>query len=264
MEAMDWIQSLSLAIKYIENNLTNEIYIDDIADEIYLSGFYFQRIFNLIMGMPVGEYIRNRRLSLAGEEILQTENDFTDIACKFQYETPESFSKAFKRFHGITPSYLRKHKRGLKIFSPFTIAVTIKGGFNMAQKTIDNEEWAAEHEKIIAEIAAHIKLHPEDDIKIIQGTLYTSLLTPDSDGLYRTPLMQSVGSLRKELKEKKNVDLPTIRFLDNGSFPDVYDNEVAITVSNKTVWKTEVNTQDVKTCDDAILAELKSIMERRA
>lgn len=95
---MDYLQSLSSAINYIENNLTNKLYIEDIADEIFFSGFYFQRIFSLIMNISVGEYIRNRRLTLTGEEVLQTENAFTDTANKYQYETLESFSKAFKRF----------------------------------------------------------------------------------------------------------------------------------------------------------------------
>ena len=66
---MDWIQSLSKAIHYIENNLTNPLNIEDISRKVYASGSHFQRIFNLVTGMTMGDYIRSRRLSLAGQEL---------------------------------------------------------------------------------------------------------------------------------------------------------------------------------------------------
>ncbi len=135
---MDWIQSLSKAIHYIENNLTNDIGIEDISNNVYASGFNFQRIFNLVTGMTIGDYIRNRRLSLAGQELLHTKNRIIDIAIRYQYDTQESFSKAFTRFHGFTPSQVRKQKRQIKFFYPITIQVTIQGGFDMSRKVIDN------------------------------------------------------------------------------------------------------------------------------
>lgn len=135
---MDWIQSLSKAINYIETNLTNDLNIEDISRKVYASSSHFQRIFNLVTGMTVGDYIRNRRLSLAGQELLHTKSKLINIAFKYQYETQESFSKAFTRFHGITPSRLRKQKYGAKIFRPLTINITIQGGFDMSRKIIDN------------------------------------------------------------------------------------------------------------------------------
>lgn len=117
---MDWIQSLSKAIHYIENNLTNDISVDDVSNHVYASSFNFQRIFNLVTGMTIGDYIRNRRLSCAGQELLYTKHKIIDVAMRYQYDTQESFSKAFTRFHGLTPASVRKQKRPIWK-SPFSL-----------------------------------------------------------------------------------------------------------------------------------------------
>lgn len=135
---MEWMQSLSKAIHYIENNLTNEIGVDDVANHVYASSANFQRIFNLVVGMTVGEYIRNRRLTLAGQELLQGKSKLMDIAMRYQYDTQESFSKAFSRFHGVSPSSVLKRRGKLKVFQPLTINITIQGGFDMSRTLINH------------------------------------------------------------------------------------------------------------------------------
>jgi len=130
---MNWIQSLSAAINFIENNLTQEISTGEIARHAGASGSHFQLIFNVVMGMTVGEYIRNRRLSLAAQDLLHG-NRIIDTAMLYQYDTQESFSKAFTRFHGVPPSKLQRGQA--KQFHPFTINVTIQGGFDMGQKFV--------------------------------------------------------------------------------------------------------------------------------
>lgn len=135
---MEWIQILSKAINYIENNLTNEISVNDVADHVYASSANFQRIFNLITGMTIGEYIRNRRLTLAGQELLQGQSKIIDVAMRYQYDTQESFSKAFSRFHGVAPSSVLKQRAKLKSFYPLTIQMTIQGGFNMSRTLINH------------------------------------------------------------------------------------------------------------------------------
>lgn len=135
---MDWITSLSKAIHYIENNLTNEISIEDVSNKAFSSNSNFQRIFHLVTGMTIGDYIRNRRLSLAGQELLHGKSKIIDVAMRYQYDTQESFSKAFIRFHGISPSSVRKQGGRLKLFQPLTINVSIQGGFDMSRKLIDN------------------------------------------------------------------------------------------------------------------------------
>ncbi|HBL84679.1 MAG: hypothetical protein A2Y17_11135 [Clostridiales bacterium GWF2_38_85] len=135
---MDWIQSMQKAISYIEKNILNDISVDKIAENAYSSSANFQRIFSIITSMTIGDYIRNRRLTLAGKELPESKDKIIDIALKYGYETAASFTKAFIRFHGITPSSAKKSGEQLKYFAPLSIQIDIKGGFNMSRKIIPN------------------------------------------------------------------------------------------------------------------------------
>ena len=136
---MNWIQSLSRAIQYIETHLTDDINIEDVSNQAYASSSHFQLMFHVIIGMTIGEYIRFRRLSMAALDLLQPNSKIIDVAMRYQYDTQESFSKAFSRFHGIPPS---KVSRGnVKMFYPLSIHVSIQGGFDMSRKLIDEFYW---------------------------------------------------------------------------------------------------------------------------
>jgi len=137
---MNWIQCLSKTIQYIEDHLTDEISIDEISNQSYASSSHFQLVFHLVMGVTVGEYIRNRRLSLAAQDLLQPNSRIIDIAMRYQYDTQESFSKAFTRFHGVPPSKAQQGK--IKLFHPLSINVTIQGGFDMPRNLIDEFYWS--------------------------------------------------------------------------------------------------------------------------
>lgn len=135
---MNWSEVISRAIEYIENNLTNDITIEDIANYLYISSFYFQKGFSMLCGYSVGEYIRNRKLSLAGYELLHTDNKIIDIALKYGYDSPDSFTKAFTRFHGSTPSSVRRGGK-VKEFAPLKINLMLKGGYTMEYKIEEKE-----------------------------------------------------------------------------------------------------------------------------
>lgn len=128
---MGWIESIHQAIQYIEDNLQQELSIPDIARQAALSPFYFQKAFSLLCGMTVSEYIRQRRLSLAGREVVMTERRIIDIALDYGYDSPDSFTRAFTRFHGITPAALRKSGGAARSFAPLKIKLTLEGGQSM-------------------------------------------------------------------------------------------------------------------------------------
>lgn len=108
---MDRRQAIQNAINYIEEHISEDIDYNEVAKAAYSSSYHFQRIFGIICGIPLGEYIRRRRLTLAGNELLRNNNaKITDIAYKYGYDTPESFSRAFTRFHGIKPSQAKKQR----------------------------------------------------------------------------------------------------------------------------------------------------------
>lgn len=135
---MDWIQSIQRAINYIEDNLCNILDLEEISRSVYSSSANFQRIFSIVTGMTMGDYIRFRRLTLAGREIANSNEKIIDIALKYGYKTSESFTKAFVRFHDVTPSAARVSNSNLKVFNPLSIQIDIRGGFNMTRKLISN------------------------------------------------------------------------------------------------------------------------------
>ncbi|OOM82138.1 transposon Tn10 TetD protein [Clostridium puniceum] len=125
---MDFIQNLQRAIDYMEENILGEITYEDVAKHIYVSSYYFHRTFSLITGITANEYIRNRRLSMAGQELSISDVKVIDIALKYGYESPESFTKAFSRFHGITPNVAKRAGIKLKSFNRLLIKIKLEGG----------------------------------------------------------------------------------------------------------------------------------------
>lgn len=125
---MDWITGMQKAIDYIETHLTEEIDYEAIAAESFSSSYHFQRMFSLLCGYTLGEYIRLRRLSLAGLELADGKVKVIDVALKYGYDSPDSFAKAFQKFHGVSPSEARTNGKTLKSFSRLSIKISLEGG----------------------------------------------------------------------------------------------------------------------------------------
>ena len=131
---MDWTTGLQKSIDYIENHLLEKIDYDTVATQSFSSSYHFQRIFCILCGFTVGEYIRNRRLSLAGAELAAGDAKVIDIALKYGYESPDSFAKAFQKFHGILPSQARSNGSDLKSFSRLVLKFSLEGGNVMSYR----------------------------------------------------------------------------------------------------------------------------------
>lgn len=136
---MECIQSIVKAIDYMESNLLEDINYQDVAKVVYMSNYHFHRVFSMIVGMTANEYIKNRRLSMAGQEISISDVKVIDIAMKYGYESPESFSKAFMRFHGITPNVARRSGIQLKSFNRLVIKIKLEGGTIMDFKIVEKK-----------------------------------------------------------------------------------------------------------------------------
>ncbi len=130
---MEWVKAINNAIEYMEDHLTEEITLGDIAENVYISAFHFQRAFSMMTGMSPTEYLRNRRLSQAGAELVKGDVKVLDVALKYGYDSPESFTKAFTRFHGVSPMQVRKGS-SLKFMNRYTIQIKIDGGSVMEYK----------------------------------------------------------------------------------------------------------------------------------
>lgn len=139
---MDGLHRMADSIDYIEEHLANELRIEDIATAACMSKFHFQRLFGMLTGFTVSEYIRNRRVTLAAQELIHTRAKVIDVAMKYQYDSPESFTKAFQRIHGMTPSAARKNSQFLKAYPRLSFQIRIKGDVEMEYRLEEKEAFA--------------------------------------------------------------------------------------------------------------------------
>lgn len=146
---MEWLKLLQDAINYMEENILEDLNYEDVAKNVCMSSYNFHRTFSLMTGMTANTYIRNRRLSLAGQELQMTDTSVIDVAFKYQYETPESFSKAFSRFHGVTPKQAKAKGTQIRLFNPLIIKIILKGG-NIMDYRIERKD----KQRFIAKVRA--------------------------------------------------------------------------------------------------------------
>ena len=128
---MGWMEIVAAAINYIEDHLTDDLNVEVVARHVHMSAFCFQRGFSMLCGFTPGEYIRCRRLALAGKEVAAGDEKIIDIALKYGYDSPDSFTRAFTRFHGTTPMQVRKENTLIKSFAPLKIRFSLEGGYLM-------------------------------------------------------------------------------------------------------------------------------------
>jgi len=136
---MDWIESMNAAMDYIESSLAEKISYDRAAQLACCSTYHFQRMFSYITGVSLSEYIRRRRLTLAAFELQTGSCKVIDVALKYGYESPEAFSRAFKKMHGIMPVSARATGVSLKAYPKMTFQITIKGDVEMNYRITERE-----------------------------------------------------------------------------------------------------------------------------
>lgn len=128
---MDLLKEMNGALSYIEENLTNEIDFKEVARQASCSEYHFKRMFSFLAGVTLSEYIRHRRLTLAAFELNSSNLRIIDVAMKYGYSSPDSFTRAFQSLHGITPSEARNNSQPLKAYPRMTFQLSIKGGSEM-------------------------------------------------------------------------------------------------------------------------------------
>lgn len=138
---MEWTNAVQSAIEFMEQHITEDISAEDVANHVHISSFYFQKGFSMLCGYSVTEYIRNRRLALAGGDLTTTDMKIIDVAMKYGYDSPDSFAKAFTRFHGVSPTMARKDNVMIKTFAPLKLEISLKGGYLMNYKIVDKESF---------------------------------------------------------------------------------------------------------------------------
>ncbi|TGV02112.1 AraC family transcriptional regulator, partial [Mesorhizobium sp. M00.F.Ca.ET.186.01.1.1] len=135
---MDMLQKWNEALDYIEENLAGEIDVKQAARVACCSEYHFKRMFSSLAGIPLSEYIRRRRITLAAFELKDERVKVIDVAIKYGYSSPDSFARAFVHMHGVTPTEARASGQSLKAYPRMTFHLSIKGGSVMNYRIEEN------------------------------------------------------------------------------------------------------------------------------
>lgn len=139
---MNSLKRMNEALSYIEENLTNDIDLKEVARIALCSEYHFQRMFSFLAGVTLSEYIRRRRLTLAAFELNNSNMRVIDVAIKYGYSSADSFTRAFQGLHGITPSEARINGQSLKAYPRMTFQLSIKGGNEMNYRIEEKEAFS--------------------------------------------------------------------------------------------------------------------------
>ncbi|MCH1982431.1 AraC family transcriptional regulator [Ruminococcus sp. OA3] len=125
---MDWIERLNETMRYIEEHITEELNYAEAAKTACCSVYHFQRMFAYMAGIPLSEYIRRRRMSLAAADLLKNSDEkIVDLALKYGYSSPTAFNRAFQSVHGAAPSAVRRGGCSVKAYPPVSFKITVRG-----------------------------------------------------------------------------------------------------------------------------------------
>lgn len=160
---MEWFDRMKNALDYLERNLEGSIDIEEAAKVAYSSTYHFQRMFHMLTGSTVFEYVRKRRLTLAAQELAIGNIKVIDVALKYGYDSPEAFSKAFRRVHGISPSAAREPGIALKAYPKISFHLSLKGDKDMNYKIVEKEVFKVigKGKRISTKDEQNFKLVPE-------------------------------------------------------------------------------------------------------
>lgn len=136
---MGLLERMNEALRYIEENLADDIDMTAVTRLAYCSEYHFKRTFSFLAGITLAEYIRRRRLTLAALELTHSNLRVIDIAIKYGYRSPDSFARAFQSMHGLTPSEARTHGQALKAYPRMTFQLIIKGGIEMNYRIVEKD-----------------------------------------------------------------------------------------------------------------------------
>ena len=150
---MEWIERLNRAMVYIEENLDGEIDVAQLGQIACCSAYHFQRMFGYMAGVPLAEYIRRRRMTLAAADLQGGQQKITDVALKYGYASPTAFNRAFQSVHGAAPSLVRQGGVPVRSYQPISFKITIKGAEQM--------EYRIEKKEAFDIVGVSVPLHRE-------------------------------------------------------------------------------------------------------
>lgn len=159
---MEWIDRLNASIRYLEDHLTQEIDYSSAAQIACCSVCHYQRMFAYLAGIPLSEYLRRRRMSLAAVDLLAKEK-VVDVALKYGYASPTAFNRTFQRVHGVTPSAVQQGTAAVKAYPPISFAITVQGVTEMEYRIEKREAFR------VVGVSAPMEAEIEKNFEIVPG-----------------------------------------------------------------------------------------------
>lgn len=158
---MNWIKQINDTLNYIEDHLYEDVTLDRLAEICICSKSHLSKMFLMTTGMGIMEYIRGRRLTKAVVD-LKRERKVIDVALDCGYETPEAFTKAFKKFHKIPPSKVAHYEGSLQAMMPLSFSLEVKGDVPMNYKIMNKEAFdvVGIKKSVTTEDGANFKIIP--------------------------------------------------------------------------------------------------------
>ncbi|MFF4602225.1 GyrI-like domain-containing protein [Streptomyces sp. NPDC001339] len=135
------LDRLNQAMEHIEARLDQRIEAGDLARIATTSEYHFRRLFSALAGMPLSEYIRRRRLTLAGAEVLAGERTLLEIAIRYGYGSGEAFARAFRALHGVGPGEARRSGAALRSQPRMSFRLTVEGSSTMRYRVVEKGEF---------------------------------------------------------------------------------------------------------------------------
>lgn len=142
------LERLNQAMEYIEHRLDQRIEAADVARTALTSEYHLRRLFSALAGMPLSEYIRRRRLTVAGAEVLAGDRTLLEIAVRYGYTSGEAFARAFRAMHGVGPGEARRTGAALESQSRLSFRLTVEGSSGMRYRIVDKDEFRVVGRKV--------------------------------------------------------------------------------------------------------------------
>ncbi|MFE1286505.1 GyrI-like domain-containing protein [Streptomyces sp. NPDC058751] len=136
------LERLNQALEHIERRLGQDIDVEELARVAATSEYHLRRMFSALAGMPLSEYIRRRRLTLAGAEVLTGRGTLLEIAVRYGYGSGEAFARAFRAMHGIGPGEARRTGAALNSQPRMAFRITVEGSSSMRYRVVDKAEFS--------------------------------------------------------------------------------------------------------------------------
>lgn len=186
------ITELNRLVEQVDSHLTEDVDVPGVAATLGTTEYHLRRMFSSLAGMPLSEYIRRRRMTVAAADVLG-EGDLLSIAVRYGYGSTEAFGRAFRSVHGAGPGDVRRNGGPLRTQPQLRFRLTIEGNTPMDTRITDRPAFRLIgrtarvpliHSGVNPHIQAHIASLPVADharLKKLSDTEPSGLLQVSAD-----------------------------------------------------------------------------------